>query len=208
MVEHLIKNGNERVVEEARDHMFKIRTLTDFNFYEGAIDRGNGGECQCEHPKRSLSIFTVLISWNSTSIRRSLFQTVREKARNVIELLQDNARIREERDKARQLREKFSGFSGQRDSGYGGYAGGGEVAMGAIMAAVAVAVAAGAVTTSTPAVVMRTAGSVALHFRPGGETVVEAGRSDTVIVGTPGAAILTTAIAALSRATTVDTAMS
>jgi epsin len=125
LVEHLIKNGNERVVEEARDHMFKIRTLTDFNFYEGAIDRGNGGECQCEHPKRSLSIFTVLISWNSTSIRRSLFQTVREKARNVIELLQDNARIREERDKARQLREKFSGFSGQRDSGYGGYAGGG-----------------------------------------------------------------------------------
>ena len=43
LVEHLIKNGNERVVEDARDHMFKIRTLTDFNFYEGSIDRGNGG---------------------------------------------------------------------------------------------------------------------------------------------------------------------
>ena len=44
LVEHLVKNGNERVVEDARDHMFKIRTLTDFNFYEGAIDRGNGGK--------------------------------------------------------------------------------------------------------------------------------------------------------------------
>ena len=46
---------------------------------------------------------------------------MREKARNVIELLQDNARIREERDKARQLRDKFRGFSGQRDNNFGRY---------------------------------------------------------------------------------------
>ena len=44
LLEHIIKNGNERSVEDARDHMHKIRSLTDFNFYEGTIDRGNGGE--------------------------------------------------------------------------------------------------------------------------------------------------------------------
>ena len=49
-MEHLIKNGNERIVEETRDHMRRIRALTDFNFYEGSIDRGSGGEsgpCPC-----------------------------------------------------------------------------------------------------------------------------------------------------------------
>mmetsp|Transcript_6575 Transcript_6575/g.15092 ORF Transcript_6575/g.15092 Transcript_6575/m.15092 type:complete len:137 (+) Transcript_6575:279-689(+) len=44
LVEHLVKNGNERVVEETRDHMRRVRMLTDFNFFEGSIDRGSGGE--------------------------------------------------------------------------------------------------------------------------------------------------------------------
>ena len=43
LLEALIKNGNERVIEDARDHLHKIRSLTDFNFYEGNTDRGNGG---------------------------------------------------------------------------------------------------------------------------------------------------------------------
>mmetsp|Transcript_35351 Transcript_35351/g.45583 ORF Transcript_35351/g.45583 Transcript_35351/m.45583 type:complete len:441 (+) Transcript_35351:105-1427(+) len=103
LLEHLIKNGNERIVEETRDHMRKIRSLTDFNFYEGAIDRGSG---------------------------------IREKSKNIIELLQDNERIREERGKARALREKFSGSvhnpSGRSsssgfDSGGGGSGGFGEM---------------------------------------------------------------------------------
>jgi epsin len=47
LVEHLIKNGNERIVEETRDHMRRIRALTDFNFYEGSIDRGSGGASSC-----------------------------------------------------------------------------------------------------------------------------------------------------------------
>ena len=42
-MEHLAKNGTERFVEEARDHMHKIRTLTDFNYFEGAVDKGAGG---------------------------------------------------------------------------------------------------------------------------------------------------------------------
>ena len=92
MTEHLIKNGNERVVEETRDHMRRIRALTDFNFYEGPIDRGSG---------------------------------VREKSKNVIELVGDNDRIREERAKARELREKFQGSGGGSSTPYGGFGGSG-----------------------------------------------------------------------------------
>lgn len=43
LLEHLVKNGSERIVEDVRDHMHKIRTLTDFNYYEGSLDRGSGG---------------------------------------------------------------------------------------------------------------------------------------------------------------------
>lgn len=44
LLEHLIKNGNERVVEDARDHVYHIRTLSDFNYRdEQGVDRGAGG---------------------------------------------------------------------------------------------------------------------------------------------------------------------
>ena len=45
LLEHLIKNGNERVVENARDHMFKLRSLTDFSYHDGSTDKGAGGAC-------------------------------------------------------------------------------------------------------------------------------------------------------------------
>ena len=44
LLEHLIKNGTERMVEEARDHMHKLRSMTEFNYFEGSVDRGQGGE--------------------------------------------------------------------------------------------------------------------------------------------------------------------
>lgn len=43
LVEHLVKNGTERVVESTRDHMFKIRTLTSFSYNDGTADKGTGG---------------------------------------------------------------------------------------------------------------------------------------------------------------------
>ena len=42
LLEHLVKNGSDRIVEEARDHMHKLRRLSDFNFYEGHVDKGAG----------------------------------------------------------------------------------------------------------------------------------------------------------------------
>ena len=37
-----MKNGSERVIEACRDKVYKIRSLENFNYYEGAIDRGSG----------------------------------------------------------------------------------------------------------------------------------------------------------------------
>ena len=87
LLEHLIKNGSDRAVEDARSHGHKIRSLYNFNYYEGTTDRGVG---------------------------------VREKAKQIMEVLQDNDRVREERQKARQLREKFGGGMGMSGVGSNG----------------------------------------------------------------------------------------
>ncbi|CAN0407799.1 unnamed protein product, partial [Discosporangium mesarthrocarpum] len=42
LLEHLIKNGNERIVEDARDHLHRVRMLSDFNYFEGHQDKGSG----------------------------------------------------------------------------------------------------------------------------------------------------------------------
>ena len=94
LVEHLIKNGSERCVDDARNHGHILRKLHQFNYYEGTIDRGLG---------------------------------VREKSKQLVEILSDNDRVREERQKAIKLREKFGGRAAAASSsgaGGGGYSGG------------------------------------------------------------------------------------
>jgi epsin len=88
----LVKNGSERCVDDARNHSHVLRSLFNFNYYEGTTDRGIG---------------------------------VREKSKQLVELLGDDERVREERNKAKQLREKFGGNLGGVSSGGGGYSGGG-----------------------------------------------------------------------------------
>jgi epsin len=87
LLEHLIKNGSERCVDDARSHNHTLRTLLQFNYYEGTIDRGLG---------------------------------VREKTKQLIDVLGDDERIREERQKARKLREKFGNATGSASGGGGG----------------------------------------------------------------------------------------
>ena len=87
LLEHLVKNGSERCVDDARNHSHLLRSLDRFNYYEGTVDRGIG---------------------------------VREKSKQLVEMLGDDERIREERMKARQLREKFAGRSMMTSSGVGG----------------------------------------------------------------------------------------
>jgi epsin len=92
LLEHLLKNGSERCVDDARNHSHLLRNLDRFNYYEGTVDRGVG---------------------------------VREKSKQVVEILQDDERIREERQKARHLREKFSGRGSVAGGGGGGESGDG-----------------------------------------------------------------------------------
>lgn len=92
LLEHLIKNGSERCVDDARSHGNSLRALQQFNYYEGTIDRGQG---------------------------------VREKSKQIMEMLADDERVREERMKARKLREKFGGnvasSSSVSNGNYAGY---------------------------------------------------------------------------------------
>lgn len=92
LLEHLIKNGSEKCVDEGRNRSHLLRSLNNFNYYEGTVDRGVG---------------------------------VREKSKQIVELLSDNERIREERSKAKALREKFGSIGGGISSSGGGtsYAG-------------------------------------------------------------------------------------
>lgn len=91
LLEHLLKNGSERCVDDARNHSHILRNLFNFNYYEGTTDRGIG---------------------------------VREKSKQIVELLADDERVREERTKAKQLREKFGGNLGGVSSSGGGGGGG------------------------------------------------------------------------------------
>lgn len=93
LLEHLVKNGSERCVDDARNHSPVLRKLFQFNYYEGTIDRGLG---------------------------------VREKSKQIVEMLGDDERIREERSKAKKLRERFGGkMGGVGSSSSGGIGGGG-----------------------------------------------------------------------------------
>lgn len=91
LLEHLVKNGTDRIIEDARGRGHKLRSLYNFNYFEGTTDRGIG---------------------------------VREKSKQIMEILQDNDRVREERQKARQLREKFGGGLGMSAVGSNGNNGG------------------------------------------------------------------------------------
>ena len=46
LLEHLIKNGAERCVVEARERIYTIRTLTEFHYNENGSEKGTGVERQ------------------------------------------------------------------------------------------------------------------------------------------------------------------
>ncbi|KAL8850532.1 MAG: hypothetical protein Q9221_004489 [Calogaya cf. arnoldii] len=109
LLEFLIKNGSERVIDDARSHMSLLKMLRQFHF----IDQ-NGKDQGIN---------------------------VRNRSKELTELLSDVDRIRQERKKARANRNKFGGVEGgamsggmssgsryggfgSESAGYGGYSGG------------------------------------------------------------------------------------
>ena len=81
MLDHLIRNGSDRVIEDARDHLREIKALQKFEFIdpEGKDSGAN----------------------------------VREKAKQIVELLGNDEVLNAERDKARSSRNRYTGVSAQ-----------------------------------------------------------------------------------------------
>uniref|UniRef100_UPI00358FF473 clathrin interactor 1-like isoform X1 n=2 Tax=Myxine glutinosa TaxID=7769 RepID=UPI00358FF473 len=79
LLAYLLRNGSERVVTSAREHLYDLRSLEDFH-------------CVDEHG-------------------RDQGGNVRQKVREVIDLVQDDDKVREERKRARKTRDKYIGVS-------------------------------------------------------------------------------------------------
>ncbi|KAH8804202.1 hypothetical protein DL96DRAFT_1631459 [Flagelloscypha sp. PMI_526] len=91
LLEYLIKNGSERVVDDARSHVSTVKMLRNFHHIDDAgKDQG---------------------------------LNVRNRAKEIVELLSDVEKIRSERRKAKSNKHKYTGTG--HDGGFGGgYSGG------------------------------------------------------------------------------------
>lgn len=87
LLSYLIRNGSERVVTSAREHLYDLRSLENYTFTdELGKDQGIN---------------------------------VRQKVKDLLEFIQDDERLREERRKAKKNKDKFIGLSGDNsDSRY------------------------------------------------------------------------------------------
>ncbi|XP_028315351.1 clathrin interactor 1a isoform X2 [Gouania willdenowi] len=90
LLAHLVKNGSERVVTSAREHLYDLRSLESYHFVdENGKDQG---------------------------------VNVRQKVKEMVEFIQDDDRLREERKKAKKNKDKYIGVSSD-SMGYRGYSG-------------------------------------------------------------------------------------
>ncbi|MED6250506.1 hypothetical protein ATANTOWER_023918 [Ataeniobius toweri] len=90
LLAHLIRNGSERVVTSAREHLYDLRSLESYHFVdENGKDQG---------------------------------VNVRQKVKELVEFVQDDDRLREERKKAKKNKDKYIGVSSD-SMGYRGYSG-------------------------------------------------------------------------------------
>lgn len=88
MLAYLVKNGSERVVTSAREHIYDLRSLENYTFVdENGKDQG---------------------------------VNVRHKVRELIDFIQDDDRLREERKKAKKNKDKYIGMSSDAVGGMRG----------------------------------------------------------------------------------------
>ncbi|CAF1165658.1 unnamed protein product [Didymodactylos carnosus] len=81
---YLLKNGNEKVVTSAREHLYDLKSLESFSYSdEQGKDQGIN---------------------------------IRHKVKEIIEFVQDDDRLRDERRKAKINRDKYVGMSGESQS--------------------------------------------------------------------------------------------
>merc|ERR1719295_808490 len=84
LLDYLLKNGSERVVTSAREHIYDLRGLENFTFVdENGKDQGIN---------------------------------IRHKVSDMLEFIQDDDRLREERKKAKKNKDKYVGMSSDMSS--------------------------------------------------------------------------------------------
>uniref|UniRef100_A0A3P9DHD3 Clathrin interactor 1b n=1 Tax=Maylandia zebra TaxID=106582 RepID=A0A3P9DHD3_9CICH len=87
LLAYLIRNGSERVVTSAREHIYDLRSLENYHFIdESGKDQGIN---------------------------------VRQKVKEMVEFIQDDDRLREERKKAKKNKDKYIGVSSDSMGGGG-----------------------------------------------------------------------------------------
>ncbi|XP_075712207.1 clathrin interactor 1 [Rhinoderma darwinii] len=86
LLAYLIRNGSERVVTSAREHIYDLRSLENYHFVdEGGKDQG---------------------------------VNIRQKVKEMVEFVQDDDRLREERKKAKKNKDKYVGVSSEGGGGF------------------------------------------------------------------------------------------
>lgn len=87
-MDYLVKNGAPRVVQDIKDELYKIREFHNFSYNDNGQERGVGG--------KKVRINT---------------RVVRDKSKELYELLSDPTALHREREFARQTREKLGNSS-------------------------------------------------------------------------------------------------
>ncbi|NP_001088040.1 clathrin interactor 1 S homeolog [Xenopus laevis] len=86
LLAYLIRNGAERVVTSAREHIYDLRSLENYHFVdENGKDQGIN---------------------------------IRQKVKEMVEFIQDDDRLREERKKAKKNKDKYIGVSSEGAGGF------------------------------------------------------------------------------------------
>ncbi|XP_053321625.1 clathrin interactor 1 [Spea bombifrons] len=86
LLAYLIRNGSERIVTSAREHIYDLRSLENYHFVdENGKDQGIN---------------------------------IRQKVKEMVEFIQDDDRLREERKKAKKNKDKYVGVSSDSAGGF------------------------------------------------------------------------------------------
>ena len=102
LLTYLVKNGSERVVTSAREHLYDLRQLETYSYHdEHGKDHGINGSCYSLMFCRQRGMFY----WGTWR-----FFSVRQKTKDLMEFIQDDERLREERKKAKKNKDKYTGM--------------------------------------------------------------------------------------------------
>lgn len=129
LLEYLVKNGSERVVDDARSHVSTVKMLRNFHYIdEKGKDQGINGASSL----RRLDFARTCD--RDADLPFVAPSSVRNRAKEIVELLSDVEKIRVERRKAKANRSKYTGVgndgqsfgssSGGFSGGSGGFSGG------------------------------------------------------------------------------------